>query len=103
MRPDEICRITDAVISLWRDNGERDKRLGSLPLLLDALGIDAFRSKVETLFGPLTPDPGSVFATTPRSHYGTHPQKQEGLSFAGLHVPVGRPTAQDLQDSPLQA
>ena len=53
---------------------------------------------VEELFGPLTPDPGSVFNTTPRSHYGFHPQKQEGLSYAGLHVPVGRLTAQDLQD-----
>ena len=99
VRPDEICRITDAVISLWRDNGERDKRpRGRFRFYLDALGIDAFRAKVETLFGPLTPDPGSVFATTPRSHYGLHPQKQEGLSFAGLHVPVGRLTAQDLQD-----
>ena len=99
VRPDEICRITDAVISLWRDNGERDKRpRGRFRFYLDALGIDAFRSKVETLCGPLTPDPGSVFATTPRSHYGIHPQKQEGLSFAGLHVPVGRLTAQDLQD-----
>ena len=36
--------------------------------------------------------------TTPRSHYGFHPQKQEGFSYAGLHVPVGRLTAQDLQD-----
>ena len=99
VKPDEICRITDAVISLWRDNGERDKRpKGRFRLYLDSVGIDAFRSKVEELFGPLTPDPGSVFASEPRTHYGLHPQKQEGLSFAGLHVPVGRLTAQDLQD-----
>ncbi|MBL6797349.1 MAG: ferredoxin--nitrite reductase [Synechococcus sp. BS307-5m-G39] len=99
VKPTEICRMTDAVISLWRDNGERDKRpKGRFRFYLDAIGIEAFRSQVETLFGPLTPDPGSVFATTPRSHYGLHPQKQEGLSFAGLHVPVGRLTAQDLQD-----
>ena len=99
VKPTEICRMTDAVISLWRDNGERDKRpKGRFRFYLDAVGIEAFRSQVETLFGPLTPDPGSVFATTPRSHYGLHPQKQEGLSFAGLHIPVGRLTAQDLQD-----
>ena len=53
---------------------------------------------VEERFGPLIPDPGSVFNTEPRSHYGIHPQKQEGLSFAGLHIPVGRLTAQDLHD-----
>ena len=26
VKPDEICKMTDAVIRLWRDNGERDKR-----------------------------------------------------------------------------
>ena len=99
VKPEEICKMTDAVIRLWRDNGERDKRpKGRFRLYLDQVGHDVFRSQVEELFGPLTPDPGSVFNTTPRSHYGFHPQKQEGLSYAGLHVPVGRLTAQDLQD-----
>ncbi len=99
VKPDEICKMTDAVIRLWRDNGERDKRpKGRFRLYLDQVGHDTFRAQVEELFGPLTPDPGSVFDTTPRSHYGIHPQKQEGLSYAGLHVPVGRLKAQDLQD-----
>ena len=26
VKPEEICKMTDAVIRLWRDNGERDKR-----------------------------------------------------------------------------
>ena len=99
VKPEEICRMTDAVIRLWRDNGERNKRpKGRFRMYLDEVGHDTFRTQVEDLFGPLTPDPGSVFDTTPRSHYGIHPQKQEGLSFAGLHVPVGRLTAQDLHD-----
>jgi ferredoxin-nitrite reductase len=91
--------MTDAVIRLWRDNGERDKRpKGRFRFYLDQVGHDEFRNQVESLFGPLTPDPGSIFETTPRSHYGIHPQKQEGLSYAGLHVPVGRLKAVDLQD-----
>ena len=99
VRPDELCKITDAVIRPWRDNGERDKRpKGRFRLYLDQVGIDAFRSMVEETFGPLTPDPGSVFDETPRSHFGIHAQKQQGLHFAGLHVPVGRLTAEDLQD-----
>ena len=99
VRPNEICRMTDSVIRLWRDNGERNKRpKGRFRIYLDEVGHAAFRDQVEDLFGPLTPDPGSVFDTTPRSHYGIHPQKQDGVSFAGLHVPVGRLTAQDLQD-----
>ena len=99
VKPDEICRMTGAVITLWRDNGERNKRpKGRFRFYLDELGVDAFRAKVEERFGPLTPDPGSVFDATPRSHYGIHPQKQDGLHYAGLHVPVGRLKAEDFQD-----
>jgi len=99
VKPDEICRMTGAVITLWRDNGERNKRpKGRFRFYLDEVGVDAFRAKVEERFGPLTPDPGSVFDATPRSHYGIHPQKQDGLHYAGLHVPVGRLKAEDFQD-----
>lgn len=99
VKPDEICRMTDVVIRLWRDNGERNTRpKGRFRLYLDKVGHDTFREQVEAEFGPLTPDPGSVFDTTPRSHYGIHPQKQDKLFYAGLHVPVGRLTGQDLQD-----
>ena len=97
--PDQICKMTGIVIKLWRDNGERDKRpKGRFRFYLDQIGLEEFRSKVEEQFGPLVPDPGSVFDQTPRSHYGIHPQKQDGLFFAGLHIPVGRLTAEDLQD-----
>ena len=99
VKPDEICRMTDSVIRIWRDNGEHNKRpKGRFRMYLDQVGLETFRSQVSELFGPLTPDPGSVFDTNPRSHYGIHPQKQDNLFFAGLHVPVGRLTAQDLHD-----
>ena len=99
VKPEEICKMTDAVIRLWRDNGERDKRpKGRFRFYLDQVGLDEFRKKVEGLFGPLISDPGSVFDSNPRSHYGIHPQKQEGFSYAGLHIPVGRLKASDLQD-----
>ena len=99
VKPDEICRMTAAVLTLWRDNGERDKRpKGRFRLYLDSVGLDAFRELVAERFGPLTPDPGSVFDATPRSHYGIHPQKQAELNYAGLHVPVGRLKAEDFQD-----
>ena len=99
VKPDQICAITAAVIKIWRDNGERDKRpKGRFRLYLDQVGLEAFRAMVEERFGPLTPDPGSVFDGQPRSHYGIHPQKQEGLHYAGLHVPVGRLKADDFQD-----
>jgi ferredoxin-nitrite reductase len=97
--PDEICSILDTVIRLWRDNGEREKRTkGRFRMYLDEIGHEEFRSQVEKLYGKLTPDPGSIFENSPRSHFGINQQKQNGLYFAGIHVPVGRLTAEDLQD-----
>ena len=99
VKPDQICALTDAVIKIWRDNGERDKRpKGRFRLYLDEVGLENFRAMVEERFGPLTPDPGSVFDAEPRSHYGIHSQKQVGLHYAGVHVPVGRLRAEDFQD-----
>lgn len=31
-----------------------------------------------------------------RDYFGVHPQKQEGLSFVGIHIPVGRVQADDM-------
>lgn len=99
VKPDQICAMTDAVIKIWRDNGERDKRpKGRFRLYLDEVGLEKFRAMVEERFGPITPDPGSVFDAEPRSHYGIHSQKQAGLHYAGVHVPVGRLRAEDFQD-----
>lgn len=33
-----------------------------------------------------------------RDYIGVHPQKQEGLSFVGLHIPVGRLQADDMDE-----
>ena len=33
-----------------------------------------------------------------RDLLGVHPQKQEGFSFVGLHIPVGRVQANDMDD-----
>lgn len=33
-----------------------------------------------------------------RDYFGVHPQKQEGYSFVGLHIPVGRVQADDMDE-----
>ena len=99
VKPNQICRLTEVVVNLWRDNGERNIRpKGRFRLYLEKVGLDNFRMMVEQQFGPLIPDPGSVFNNEPRVLLGIHPQKQKDLYFAGLHIPVGRLTAEDLHD-----
>ncbi len=95
----EICKITGIIIKIWRDNGERDKRpKGRFRFYLDQIGIENFRKVIEEEFGPLKKDPGSKFSENPRSIFGIHAQKQDNLNYAGLHIPVGRLSSEDLQD-----
>ena len=99
VKPDQICKLTGCILSIWRDYGERDKRpKGRFRFFLDKLGINQFRQMLEQRFGSLTPDPGSIFNQSPRSIFGFHPQKQKNKYYAGIHVPVGRLKAEDLQD-----
>ncbi len=99
IKPDSITEFTGVVISIWRDHGERDKRpKGRFRFYLNKVGVEKFREMLEEKLGPLSPDPGSNFSQKPRSLLGLHKQKQSGFSFAGLHVPVGRLSAENIQD-----
>ena len=93
----DICKITSIIISIWRDQGERDKRpKGRFRFFLNQIGIENFRKMVEERYGELLPDPGSEFNIKPRSIFGIHSQKQENLNYAGLHIPVGKLSGEDL-------
>jgi len=99
IKKDQISNLTGVIISIWRDNGERQKRQrGRFRYYLNEIGIPAFRELVQKRFGPLTHDPGSSFSEKPRSIFGVNPQKQENLYYAGIHIPVGRLNSEDLQD-----
>ena len=96
---EKIYELTSIILSLWRDNGERNIRpKGRFRFYLDKIGIEKFRELIEKQYGALKEDPGSIFSDKPRSFFGIHSQKQEGKYFAGIHVPVGRLLAEDLQD-----
>ena len=99
IKEDQICKFTQTVLTLWRDNGERSARpKGRFRLYLNKIGIENFRSHVEEKFGKLKEDPGSEFKIKPRSFFGINRQKQSGKYYAGIHIPVGRLSSSDLQD-----
>ncbi len=99
IKEDRICEITQSIITLWRDNGERSTRpRGRFRLYLNKIGIDNFRDLLEKKVGKLKNDPGSDFTLKPRSFFGINRQKQNGKYYAGIHIPVGRLSSTDLQD-----
>jgi ferredoxin-nitrite reductase len=66
--------------------------------LIDEWGLDPFRAAVEQQLGyPLqSAAPKDEILWNKRDHIGIHAQKQPGLNYVGLHVPVGRLYATDM-------
>jgi len=94
----DLCR---GILEVYRDNGLRANRQKSrLMWLIDEWGIDEFRTRVANHLGyPLaTAAEKDAIDWEKRDHLGVFPQKQEGLSYIGLCVPVGRLFADDMFD-----
>ncbi len=91
----DLCR---AILELFRDHGPRANRQKSrLMWLIDQWGIDLFRQEVaaKLTFPLLRAAAEDEIDWDKRDHLGVYPQKQPGLNYVGLHVPVGRLYAAD--------
>ena len=60
--------------------------------LVDYWGMDKFRAEVEAVLGQTlaTAAPTDEISQDKKDHLGVHAQKQAGLNYVGLHVPMGR-------------
>ncbi|MEO0458449.1 MAG: ferredoxin--nitrite reductase [Cyanobacteria bacterium P01_A01_bin.114] len=98
---DDVVEICRAILTVYRDNGPRAKRQKSrLMWLIDEWGVEQFRAAIANEMGkPLaTAAPEDEIDSEKRDHIGVHAQKQPGLNYAGLLVPVGRLQADDMFD-----
>ena len=102
VRPNqEVVDLCRGILEVYRDNGLRANRQKSrLMWLIDEWGIEEFRTRVANHLGyPLaTAAEKDAIDWEKRDHLGVFPQKQEGLSYIGLCVPVGRLFADDMLD-----
>jgi ferredoxin-nitrite reductase len=102
VRPnEEVVNLCRGILEVYRDHGLRANRQKSrLMWLIDEWGIEEFRARVENHLGyPLaTAAEKDALDWEKRDHLGVFPQKQEGLSYIGLCVPVGRLLADDMFD-----
>ncbi|EHQ89771.1 sulfite reductase, beta subunit (hemoprotein) [Desulfosporosinus youngiae DSM 17734] len=96
--PDEVLKVTIAVATLFRDFGYRKNRgHARLKFLLADWGKAKFETELLKLTGPL--ERGGIDLTLGWNagyFYGVHPQRQPGLNYVGLSVPLGRLSADDL-------
>ncbi len=99
VKPAEATAVADAVVRVFIDNGNRsDRAKARLKYVLDAWGFDKFIAAMEEkLCRKLQRISTEAIAPRPLfdrlAHIGAHPQKQEGLCWLGVVLPVGKITA----------
>jgi len=99
--PDDVVALSEAILLVYRNHGLRANRQKSrLMYLVDQWGIERFRAEVENQIGHSleTAAEKDEFLWDKRDHIGVYPQKQPGLNFVGMHIPIGRVYAQDMFD-----
>jgi ferredoxin-nitrite reductase len=97
--PADVVAVCRAVLEVFRDYGLRANRQKSrLMWLIDEWGLEKFRSEVEQRLGkPFLPAaPKDEIDWEKRDHIGVYKQKQPELNYVGLHIPVGRLSADDM-------
>jgi ferredoxin-nitrite reductase len=96
--PVEVVAVTGAILRVFRNFGCRDSRTTArLAFLLDDWGEERFRVEVQREVGWVLERGGNdVRKATVHDHLGIYRQKQPGLNYVGLKIPVGRIQAVDL-------
>src|ERR1700734_3628801 len=96
VRPADACKVADAVVRLFIEHGDRtDRTKARLKYVLDAMGVETFITRLEEKFGrafdralPGSLAPRPAFDRT--AHIGIRAQRQLGLNWIGIVLPVGR-------------
>ncbi|MBW4653017.1 MAG: ferredoxin--nitrite reductase [Kaiparowitsia implicata GSE-PSE-MK54-09C] len=101
VEPQDVVGLCEAILTVYRDHGLRaNRQKARLMWLIDHWGMEAFRAAVEQQLGQ-TLQPAAAkdeILWDKRDHIGVYGQKQSGLSYVGLHIPVGRLYAPDMFD-----
>jgi len=103
VKPEEATMVADAIVRVFIDTGDRTNRLKArLKYVLDGMGIDKFMTSVEDKLGrKLTRAPADAIAPRPafdrRAHIGVHKQKQQGLNWIGVVLPLGKLTGNQMR------
>ncbi|WP_270407150.1 nitrite/sulfite reductase [Paenibacillus timonensis] len=99
VRPEEVLKVAIGVTTIFRDYGYREKRHHArLKFLVADWGPEKFKEKLVELVGELESRGEDKTVGWQAAYFdGVHPQRQEGLNYIGLNVPVGRLNAEELE------
>jgi ferredoxin-nitrite reductase len=103
VKPAEATQVADAVVRVFIDHGNRtDRTKARLKYVLDALGMEKFLALTEEKLGrKLVRVPAGALKARPAydrsAHIGVHAQKQAGLNWIGVVLPVGKLTGDQMR------
>jgi ferredoxin-nitrite reductase len=103
VKPADATKVADAIVRVFIDHGDRtDRNKARLKYVIERMGIEQVLALVEEkLEGRLHRVSSDAFLSRPKAdrsaHIGVHPQKQEGRSWIGVVVPVGRMTTDQMR------
>ena len=103
VKPADATKVADAIVRVFVDTGDRTNRLKArMKYVIDGMGLDRFLVLVEEKLGhAFTRVPAAALAPRPAfdrtAHIGVHLQKQEGLNWIGVSLPLGKVTCEQMR------
>jgi ferredoxin-nitrite reductase len=103
VKPADATKVSDAIVRVFIDLGDRTNRLKArLKYVIDGLGMEKFLVLVEEKMGhAFTRVPAEALAPRPvferMGHIGVHKQKQDGLNWIGVSLPLGKVSCEQMR------
>jgi ferredoxin-nitrite reductase len=103
VRPADATKVADAIVRVFIETGDRTNRLKArLKYVIDKIGMEQFLVLVEQKLGSaFTRVPPEALAPRPAfdrmAHIGPHKQKQDGLNWIGVALPLGKVTCEQMR------
>ncbi len=103
VKPAEINKVIVALVRVYIANGNRgDRKKARLKHLLETWSLDKYLDETEKILGYKLPKAPADLkleygdAKLPHSHIGIYAQKQSGLNYVGVAMPVGQITPKQM-------
>jgi ferredoxin-nitrite reductase len=103
VEPTDATKVADAIVRVFIDHGDRtDRTKARLKYVIDRLGMEKVLALIEEKLGrKLDRVPADALLPRPpfdrRAHIGVHAQKQPGLNWMGIALPVGKMTVDQMR------
>ena len=96
--PEQAAALCSHMVLIFRDHGARESRTKArLAFLIENWGVEKFRKELERRVDrPLASAGQDQRVAKHTDHVGVFRQKQPGLNYVGLVVPVGRMTTEQM-------